>query len=108
MGRQGLAAGWRGTAIPVAARLAQFAEFVEVAHRLGGNDAALALAERRSGSQFDPALSAALRADPEGILGGLDPAHTWNAVIDAEPALAVTLAGETSTGHCARSPTSST
>ena len=35
-----------GDAIPVAARLAQFAEFVEVAHRLGGVDAALALAER--------------------------------------------------------------
>src|ERR1700751_4626393 len=33
-----------GDAIPVAARVAQFAEFVEVAHRVGGNDAALALA----------------------------------------------------------------
>src|SRR4029077_19428337 len=63
--------GLAGDAIPVAARVSQFAEFVEVAHRLGGNDAALALAERRSGKQFDPALSLALRAEPEGILGGL-------------------------------------
>ncbi|HXH95607.1 MAG TPA: HD domain-containing phosphohydrolase, partial [Gaiellaceae bacterium] len=72
--------GWPGDlaaeSIPMAARLAQFAEFVEVAHRLGGVDAAVALAARRAGSQFDPALSAALRADPEGILGGLDSAHT--------------------------------
>ena len=80
-----------GDSIPVAARLAQFSEFVEVAHRLGGNDAAVALSERRGGSQFDPALSAALRADPDEILGGLDSAHTWSAVIDAEPALRVTL-----------------
>jgi HD-GYP domain-containing protein (c-di-GMP phosphodiesterase class II) len=86
--------GLAGAAIPIAARLSQFAEFVEVAHRLGGNDAALALAERRSGLQFDPALSAALRADPDGILGGLDSAHTWSAVIDAEPALRVTLTGD--------------
>jgi HD-GYP domain-containing protein (c-di-GMP phosphodiesterase class II)/DNA-binding CsgD family transcriptional regulator len=86
--------GLAGDAIPVAARVSQFAEFVEVAHRLGGNDAALALAERRSGKQFDPALSLALRAEPEGILGGLDSAHTWNAVIEAEPALRVTLTGD--------------
>ncbi len=86
--------GRAGDAIPVASRLAQFAEFVEVAHRLGGNAAALELAEERAGLQFDPALSAALRADPEGILGGLDSAHTWSAVIDAEPALRVTLGGD--------------
>jgi HD-GYP domain-containing protein (c-di-GMP phosphodiesterase class II) len=82
-----------GDRIPMAARLAQLAEFVEVAHRLGGAEAALALAERRAGSQFDPSLSAALRADPEGILGGLDSAHTWDSVIDAEPALRVTVSG---------------
>jgi HD-GYP domain-containing protein (c-di-GMP phosphodiesterase class II) len=86
--------GMAGDAIPVAARLSQFAEFVEVAHRMGGNDAALELAEQRSGSQFEPALSSALRADPEGILGALDSAHTWSAVIDAEPALRVTLRGD--------------
>ncbi len=90
--------GWPGELggdnIPVAARLTQFAEFVEVAHRVGGVDAALALAERRAGSQFDPALSAVLHADPEEILGGLDSAHTWTAVIEAEPALRVTRAGD--------------
>jgi HD-GYP domain-containing protein (c-di-GMP phosphodiesterase class II)/DNA-binding CsgD family transcriptional regulator len=91
---KGWPGGLAGDAIPLAARLSQFAEFVEVAHRLGGNDAAVALAERRSGEQFDPAVSAALFADPEGILGGLDSAHTWSAVIDAEPALRVTLRGE--------------
>ena len=91
---KGWPGGLAGDGIPIAARLAQFAEFVEVAHRLGGNDAAVVLAERRAGSQFDPALSAALCADPQGVLGGLDSAHTWTAVIDAEPALRVTLTGD--------------
>ena len=83
-----------GTAIPIAARLAQLAEFVEVAHRLGGPPAATALARRRAGSQFDPALCELLCADPSAILGGLDEVGTWEAVIDAEPALAVVLSGE--------------
>jgi HD-GYP domain-containing protein (c-di-GMP phosphodiesterase class II)/DNA-binding CsgD family transcriptional regulator len=86
--------GLAGDRIPLAARLAQFSEFVEVAHRLGGTDAALELAEKRSGLQFDPALSAALQTAPDEILDGLDSAHTWSAVIDAEPALRVTLAGD--------------
>jgi HD-GYP domain-containing protein (c-di-GMP phosphodiesterase class II)/DNA-binding CsgD family transcriptional regulator len=91
---KGWPGGLAGDAIPIAARLAQFAEFVEVAHRLGGVDAAVALAERRAGLQFDPALSIALCAEPEQILGDVDSAHTWSAVIDAEPALRVTLTGE--------------
>jgi HD-GYP domain-containing protein (c-di-GMP phosphodiesterase class II) len=91
---KGWPGGMAGDRIPIAARLAQFAEFIEVAHRLGGIDAGVALAERRAGRQFDPALSAALCVDPEGILGGLDSAHTWSAVIDAEPSLRVTLSGD--------------
>jgi HD-GYP domain-containing protein (c-di-GMP phosphodiesterase class II) len=91
---KGWPGGLAGDRIPIAARLAQFAEFVEVAHRLGGIDAALALAEKRAGLQFDPSLSEALRADPDGILGELDSAHTWNAVIDAEPTLRVTLSDD--------------
>jgi len=51
--------GWPGTlkagAIPVAARIAQLAEFIEVAHRVGGVAGATALARRRAGRQFDPA-----------------------------------------------------
>src|SRR5262245_57831568 len=64
--------GRAGEQIPMAARLAHFAEFVEVAHRIGGVEAAIALAEKQSGKQFDPGIAAALRADPEAIVGGLD------------------------------------
>jgi HD-GYP domain-containing protein (c-di-GMP phosphodiesterase class II) len=90
--------GWpgklKGDAVPIAARLAQLAEFTEVAHRIGGVEAAMALARKRAGGQFDPALSALLSADPEAILGGLESARTWEAVIAAEPALGVRLSGE--------------
>ena len=91
---KGWPGGLAGDRIPIASRLAQFAEFIEVAHRLGGADAAIALADRRAGSQFDPSLADVLRADPEGIFGGLDSAHTWSAVIDAEPMLRVTLSDD--------------
>jgi DNA-binding NarL/FixJ family response regulator len=40
----------------MATRIVQLAEFAEVAHRVGGIDAAVALAERRRATQFDPVL----------------------------------------------------
>ena len=89
------AKGWPGDLaggeIPVASRLAQIGEFVEVAHRIGGTGAAIALAEKRAGSQFDPTLAVALCANAEMILEDLDAGHTWDAVIGAEPALGVLL-----------------
>src|SRR5438132_1228697 len=55
--------GWpgklRGGEVPLPARLAQLAEFIEVAHRLGGVPGAQAMARRRAGKQFDPKLAAA-------------------------------------------------
>jgi HD-GYP domain-containing protein (c-di-GMP phosphodiesterase class II) len=90
--------GWpgelEGDGVPVASRLAQLAEFVEVAHRIGGVQAAKAIAEKRAGDQFDPALAELIAAEGEMILSDLDSVATWDAVIEAEPALAVVLAAE--------------
>jgi HD-GYP domain-containing protein (c-di-GMP phosphodiesterase class II) len=87
--------GWpgalKGEAVPVAARLAQLAEFMEVAHRVRGIAEARALARARSGKQFDPALATLLRANADAIFAGLDTGSAWPAVIAAEPALAVEL-----------------
>ena len=80
-----------GESVPRAARLAQLAEFVEVAHRLGGVEAAQVVATRRAGSQFDPALSALVQSDGEEIFFGLDDISTWEAVVDGEPALRIVL-----------------
>jgi HD-GYP domain-containing protein (c-di-GMP phosphodiesterase class II) len=87
--------GWpgrlRADAVPVAARIAQLSEFTEVAYRVGGIDGATALARRRAGRQFDPALATLLCDQAAEILGGLDMVPAWPAVIAAEPELAVCL-----------------
>jgi HD-GYP domain-containing protein (c-di-GMP phosphodiesterase class II) len=90
--------GWPGDlkadAIPVSARIAQLAEFVEVAHRVGGVANATALAGRRAGRQFDPALAALLCVDAAEILGDLESVPAWQTVIASEPALAVELSAD--------------
>jgi HD-GYP domain-containing protein (c-di-GMP phosphodiesterase class II) len=90
--------GWPGERagedVPAASRIAQLAEFVEVAHRVGGVEAARTLARTRAGTQFDPAFAECLCADADIVLAGLDSVGTWDAVIDAEPALAVVLSAE--------------
>ncbi len=83
-----------GDAIPVASRIAQLAEYVEVAHRVGGVAAAVGVARERSGIQFDPKFAALVREHATGIFEGLDSAHAWDAVVRAEPALAVVLSDE--------------
>ena len=90
--------GWpgelKGAEVPLAARIAQLAEFVEVAYRVGGVEAAKRLARERADSQFDPDLAELICADGEMILQGIDELETWDAVIDAEPALAVVLSSD--------------
>jgi HD-GYP domain-containing protein (c-di-GMP phosphodiesterase class II) len=87
--------GWPGALagddIPIASRLAQLAEYVEVTHRVGGVGAALELAQRRSATQFDPKLAALLADNTDVVLGSLEAYGSWNAVIDAEPTLGVCL-----------------
>jgi HD-GYP domain-containing protein (c-di-GMP phosphodiesterase class II) len=86
--------GLKGDAIPISARIASIAEYVEVAQRVGGVASARVVAKKRSGTQFDPELAALLSVEAEPIFAGLDAIGTWAAVIEAEPALAVTLTGE--------------
>jgi HD-GYP domain-containing protein (c-di-GMP phosphodiesterase class II) len=90
--------GWPGelarAQVPLAARIAQVAEFVEVANRIGGAEAAKQLARERRGKQFDPTVADVIANEGDLILSGLDAVSTWDAVIDAEPALAIVLSGE--------------
>jgi HD-GYP domain-containing protein (c-di-GMP phosphodiesterase class II) len=83
-----------GDAVPLPSRVAQLAEFVEVAHRVGGVRAAAALAGRQAGRQFDPALAKIVQEEPEELFATLDEVATWDAVIASEPALAVVLSEE--------------
>ena len=90
--------GWPGDlksdAIPITARIAQLAEFMEVAHRVGGVPAATTLARRRAGRQFDPDLAELLCTRASEVFGSLDTVPAWQTVIAAEPALAVELSEE--------------
>jgi HD-GYP domain-containing protein (c-di-GMP phosphodiesterase class II) len=90
--------GWpgevKGEEVPLPSRLAQLAEYVEVAHRVGGVARVQELVRERGGKQFDPRLAEVVDAEAEILLSGLDAVSTWDAVIDAEPALAVVLSGE--------------
>jgi HD-GYP domain-containing protein (c-di-GMP phosphodiesterase class II) len=90
--------GWpgvrKGENVPIAARIAQVAEFVEVAHRMGGIDAVAALCRARSGKQFDPMLASLLCERARDIFDGMDSVRAWDAVIAAEPALGVVLSEE--------------
>ena len=89
--------GWpgdlKGDQVPLAARLAQLAEFSEVAHRAGGVEAVKALARERAGTQFDPALAELMCSTAELIFADIDGVGTWDAVIDAEPGLTPILSG---------------
>jgi HD-GYP domain-containing protein (c-di-GMP phosphodiesterase class II) len=83
-----------GDELPIAARVAGIAEYVEVANRMGGVEAVKELARERRGEQFDPALCDLVISEGEIILADLDTVRTWDAVIEAEPALAIVLSGE--------------
>ena len=86
--------GRKGDTVPIVARIVQIAEYLEVAHRLGGDAAAQQLARERAGKQFDPALCALICDHADRVFPGIDEVEAFDAVIDAEPSLAVTLSGE--------------
>jgi HD-GYP domain-containing protein (c-di-GMP phosphodiesterase class II) len=88
---KGWPSGAKGDDIPIAARISNMAEFLEVAHRLGGIDRARSLATRQAGRQFDPGLCMLVADEADQVFGAVDDARTWNTVIDAEPALGVRL-----------------
>jgi response regulator RpfG family c-di-GMP phosphodiesterase len=74
---RGWPGGLEGEAVPLAARLAQLGEYLEVAHRVGGVEAVKALARKRGGKQFDPALAALVCAEADMLLSDLDSVGTW-------------------------------
>ncbi|HET9736796.1 MAG TPA: HD domain-containing phosphohydrolase [Solirubrobacteraceae bacterium] len=90
---KGAPKGIKGEQLSLAARIVQLVDVIEVFHRAEGIDAAVAVAQQRRGTQFDPALVDLFCADATAILAGLDAATSWDALIDAEPALRPVLKG---------------
>jgi HD-GYP domain-containing protein (c-di-GMP phosphodiesterase class II) len=85
---KGTPAGIAGEEIALSARIAVVADIVESFRRLGGTAAAVDVARRRAGGQFDPRLADHVCENADVLLGGLDEATGWDAAIAAEPALA--------------------
>jgi len=90
---KGTPAGIAGEEIALSARIVVIADIVESFRRLGGTAAAVDVARRRAGGQFDPALAGHVCENADVLLGGLDEATGWDAAIAAEPALAGRLSG---------------
>jgi HD-GYP domain-containing protein (c-di-GMP phosphodiesterase class II) len=93
---------WDGTgayrlkaeAICLPSRLMSFADVIEVFHRAHGVDAAIAVAQARKGTQFDPMLVERFTQAADEVLGDVNAASTWDAVVAAEPLLGRVLADE--------------
>jgi HD-GYP domain-containing protein (c-di-GMP phosphodiesterase class II) len=83
--------GARGEQILLTSRLVALADVVEVYHRAAGTDAAIAVARQRRGTQFDPAVADLFVRHAPAVFDGLEEASSWDAVIDAEPAVAIRL-----------------
>jgi HD-GYP domain-containing protein (c-di-GMP phosphodiesterase class II)/DNA-binding CsgD family transcriptional regulator len=91
---KGVPAEAKGSEILMPARVVNLADVVEVYHRTGGVEAAVAVARERSGTQFDPALVDVFCAEAPTLLSEIDSVTSWPAVIEAEPALGLVLSDE--------------
>src|SRR5271169_1935417 len=83
----------RGEEICLPARLVQLAGPVEVVARRRGVEAAVAVARRHRGTQFDPAVVDLFCAHAPELLDGLDRASDWDAVLGTEPQLSRRVSG---------------
>jgi HD-GYP domain-containing protein (c-di-GMP phosphodiesterase class II) len=90
--------GWpgklRGDQIPVASRIAQLAEYAEVANRMGGAALLRKRAREWRAGQFDPRAVDCLLENSDQIFAKLDEIVVWDVVIASEPALGCSLEGQ--------------
>ena len=86
--------GAKGEEIRLTSRLVYLADVVAVFHRIGGVDAAVAVAKERSGTHFDPALVDLFCRQAPELLSDLDAGTNWDTVIAAEPQLGRLVSAE--------------
>lgn len=82
---RGVPEGLKAQDIHVTSRLVNLADVVEVYHRAGGVEAAVAVARERSGTQFDPDIVELFVGSADRIFTDLDGLEPWQALLDAEP-----------------------
>jgi HD-GYP domain-containing protein (c-di-GMP phosphodiesterase class II)/DNA-binding CsgD family transcriptional regulator len=90
---EGVPYGAKGTDILMTSQLVNLADVVEVFHRAGGTDAAVDVARQRSGTQFAPELVELFCREAPQLFDDLATSTSWDAVLAAEPASGIWLAG---------------
>lgn len=81
----GLPNGAGGDAIPVAMRIAQLADMVEIHQRAYGDEGAIAMARSRRGGQFDPQIVDEFVENADAILDGPPAGDAWTAALHEAP-----------------------
>jgi HD-GYP domain-containing protein (c-di-GMP phosphodiesterase class II) len=85
---------WDGKGAPAGLKGEQLALSARIVHRVGGVEGAVEAARRRRGTQFDPDLVDGFCRIAPVVLPHLDATPSWDALIEAEPALGPALTGE--------------
>jgi HD-GYP domain-containing protein (c-di-GMP phosphodiesterase class II) len=80
--------GLKGEEILLGSRLINLTDVVEVFRRTAGIEAAVAIARKRRGTHFDPALVDLFCGRAPELFEGLEDETSWNDLIAAEPSLA--------------------
>ena len=83
---RGVPNGAKGDDILVTSQLVNLADVVEVFHRAGGTQAAIAVARERAGTQFSPDLADSFADVAQSIFEGLDGIDAWSAVLSTPQA----------------------
>lgn len=81
----GLPHGAAGDSLPIAIRVAQLSDMVEVHHRTLGLPGALAMVRARRGGQFDPAVADVFLDGAEQILAGPGAGDSWDVALHESP-----------------------
>ena len=89
---QGLPDGLRGEQIPVSARIVFVARDLEILHRFGGAERALAAVRSRRDAAYDPTIADAVLRKPSDLFAEADSASPWDDVLQREPAPRPTIA----------------
>jgi HD-GYP domain-containing protein (c-di-GMP phosphodiesterase class II) len=82
---KGLPNGIAGERIPLTARIVSLARAIEILHRLGGEERALAAVRRRADASYDPALTEELLHDPADVFDAVQTPSPWEDVLAREP-----------------------
>jgi len=80
----GVPADLAGEALALSARISHVAEACEVFQRVGGVEAAVEMVRSRSGTHFDPRITAAVETRPEELFVGIDE-NSVDEILEVEP-----------------------